>query len=139
VEAVEVGRLAQCHSVGREPALEVFTDPAAVTAWETTRGVQLAPREGQLPPGVYVIAEMGERSTGGYSLAVSRQAGIKDGVLYLKASFLVPGNAGMVTQALTSHCSLVLLPTRSYSRVLLVDQANKVRATAPVPAAGPQG
>ncbi len=136
VEAIEIGRLVQCHSTGREPTLEVFVDPAAVKAWEEARGLKLSPVAGELPPGTYVIAEMGQRNTGGYSLAISRQAGIKDGVLYVKASFLVPGNVSMVTQAITSPCSLVLLPSRSYSRVLLVDQANKVRASAAVPAPG---
>jgi len=139
-EAIEISRSSQCRTVGREPSLEVFTDAAAVTAWEAARGIQLAPREGALPPGTYAVAEMGERNSGGYSLVISRQAGIKDGELYLKASFLVPGNAAMATQALTSPCSLILLPQRSYSRVLLVDQANKVRASATLPAvaAAPQ-
>jgi len=129
VEAVEIGRLPQCNSTGRESSLELFTDPAAIRAWEAARGIQLAPGGGELPPGTYVIAEMGERATGGYSLAVSRKAAMKDAVLYIKASFLVPGNAGMVTQAVTSPCSLVLVPTRSYSQILLVDQGNKVRAS----------
>lgn len=129
VEVIEVGRLSQCNSTGREPSLELFGDAAAVKAWEAARGVRLSPAVGELPPGYYAIAEMGERNTGGYGLAVSRQAAIKDEVLYVKASFLVPGNASMVTQALTSPCSLVLLPTRSYQRVQLLDQANKVRAS----------
>ncbi len=128
VEAVELGRLQQCGSTGREVALEVFDDAASVVAWEQARGVKLTPAQGELPPGLYVVAEMGERVTGGYGLAVSRQAAMKDDVLYLKASFLVPSNANMVTLALTSPCSLVLVPTRSYRRIELVDQTNKVRA-----------
>lgn len=133
VEAIEVGRAAQCGSVGREPALEFFPDAESVNAWETARGVSFAPPGTRLAPGVYAIAEMGERNSGGYALAVSRQAAFKEGVLYLKASFLVPGNSSMVTQVVTSPCSLVLLPTRPYSQVLLLDQTNKVRAgwTAP--------
>lgn len=128
VEAVEIGRLPNCHSAGREAVLDLFTDPAQVTAWEEARGLKITPKGGELPPGSYVIAEMGQRTTGGYSLAVSRKAAVKDDVLYVKASFLVPSNAGMVTDAVTSPCSLVLVPTRAYSRVLLVDQANDVRA-----------
>lgn len=129
VEAIEVGRLPNCNSTGRESSLELFTDPADIKVWEEARGVKLTPSNGDLPPGTYAIAEVGERNTGGYSLAVSRQAAIKDDVLYVKASFLVPGNANMVTQAVTSPCSLVLVPTRRYGRVLLLDQSNKVRAT----------
>ncbi len=129
VQAIEISRLPHCNSIGREPALEVFTDPAEIKTWEEARGIRLTPTNGDLPAGVYAIAEMGERNTGGYALAVSRQAAVKDDVLYIKASFLVPGNTGMVTQAVTSPCSLVLVPTRRYRRVMLVDQANKVRAS----------
>lgn len=129
VEAIEIGRLSNCNSSGRESSLEVFTDPAEVKLWEQARGVQLSPAGGELQPGTYVIAEIGERSTGGYSLVVSRQAAVKEDELYIKASFLVPGNAGMATQAVTSPCSLALVPTRRYGRVFLLDQANKVRAS----------
>lgn len=129
IEAVEIGRLPNCNSTGRESSLELFTDTAAITAWEEARGVKLTPAAGELPPGTYVIAEVGERNTGGYSLAISRSAAIKEDVLYLKASFLVPGNAGMVTQVVTSPCSLVLVPTRQYGKALLLDQSNKVRAS----------
>ncbi len=129
VEAIEIGRLPSCNSSGQESALELFTDPAAVKAWEQARGVTLSPVNGELPPGTYVIAEVGERNAGGYSLAVSRKAAIKDDVLYLKASFLVPGNASMVTQAIVSPCSLVLVPTRRYAHAYLLDQSNKLRAS----------
>lgn len=129
IEAVEIGRLPSCNSTGRESSLELFTDTAAIKAWEEARGVQLTPAVGELPPGTYLIAEVGERNTGGYSLAISRSAAIKEDVLYLKASFLVPGNAGMVTQAITSPCSLVLVPTRQYGKAFLLDQSNKVRAS----------
>lgn len=129
IEAIEIGRLPSCNSTGRESVLELFTDPAAVKAWETARGIKLTPVTGELPPGIYAVAEMGERNTGGYSLAVSRKAAMKDDALYIKASFLVPSNAGMVTQAVTSPCSLVLVPTRLYGRAYLLDQTNKVRAS----------
>jgi len=129
VEAVSVGRLANCNSVGREAALQVFNSPDEVQAWEQARGIKITPSNGDLPPGMYAVAEVGERGTGGYSLVISRQAAIKDDVLYLKASFLAPSNADQVTMALTSPCSLVLVPTRFYSRVLLLDQSNKVRAS----------
>lgn len=129
VEAIEMGRLLNCNSSGREPSLEVFTDPAEVKRWEQARGVQLSPAEGELPQGTYVIAEVGERSTGGYSLVVSRQAAVKEDELFIKASFLVPSSAGMATQALTSPCSLALVPTRRYGKAFLLDQANKVRAS----------
>jgi len=128
VEAIEIGRLSNCKSVGRESYLELFPNAEAVRAWEQTRGVQFTAAEKPLPEGIYLVVESGERATGGYSLAVSRQAAMKDRVLYIKASYLVPGNASMVTEAVTSPCSLVQVPTRLYERAYLLDQANKVRA-----------
>lgn len=128
IEATEIGRLASCNSTGSEAYLELFTEAGAVRAWEENRGVRFMPADSELPAGTYLIAEAGERATGGYSLAVSRQAAVKDDVLYVKASFLVPGNASMVTAAITSPCSLVQVPTRLYGRAYLLDQTNKVRA-----------
>lgn len=129
VEVQEISRLPQCNSTGREPSVEVFTDPAALKTWEDARGVKLVPANIDLPAGNYAIAEMGERNTGGYALVVSRTAAAKDDALFVKASFLVPGNAEVATQVVTSPCSLVRLPIRSYSRVLLLDQSNTVRAS----------
>lgn len=126
VEVIEIGRSAHCNSVGREASLAVFNDPAAVMAWQQERGVQLV--VGDLPAGNYAIAEMGERNTGGYALAVSRQAAFKDQRLYLKASFLHPTVAGMATQVLTSPCSLVALPLREFVGAVLLDQSNRPRA-----------
>lgn len=129
VEAIEIGRLQQCNTSGRESALQLFSDPAALHAWETERGVQLTSSSGELPPGTYAIAELGERATGGYALAVSRKAAVKDDVLYLKGTYLHPSVSGAATQTLTSPCSLITLPTRTYRSASLLDQANKVRAT----------
>lgn len=129
VEAIEIGRLPNCNSTGAESALTLFTDPAEIKVWEEARGIKLSPATGELPASTYVIAEMGQRNTGGYSLAVSRKGAIKDDVLYVKATFLVPSNASQVTQTIVSPCSLVLVPQRSYGKVLLLDQSNKVRAS----------
>lgn len=129
IEAVEIGRAQQCNSQGRESVVNLFTDVSQLKAWEVTRGVQLMPVTGTLPPGSYVIAEMGERNTGGYALAISRQAAASNDTLYLKATYLHPSAAGMATQILTAPCSLVALrSTKSFSRAILLDQANKVRA-----------
>lgn len=129
VEVVEVSRLQHCQSSGREATLEVLANPIALAAWEQARGLKLTPASGELPVGLYAVAEMGERNTGGYALVISRQGAVKDDTLYLKASFLSPSVSGMASQALTSPCTLVALPTRSdFHRAVLVDQSDRVRA-----------
>jgi PrcB C-terminal len=125
VDVTEVGRTQDCKSSGRESALTLLPDLAAVQAWQAQRGVTLA--SGALAEGRYAIAEMGERNTGGYSLSVSRQAATKDDVLYLRATYLVPANASQLTPNATAPCSLVLLPPNFYKAVVLLDQSNKPR------------
>lgn len=126
---IEIGRHAQCNSSGRETLIDVFPSPEALLVWEQERGVQLSPRTGQLLPGLYAVVELGERNTGGYAVVISRQAAIKGGTLYLKASFLSPATADMASQALTSPCTLLALPSRQdYREVVLVDQSNRERA-----------
>ncbi|MDP3858247.1 MAG: protease complex subunit PrcB family protein [Stagnimonas sp.] len=129
VEVVEVSRLQHCQSSGREATLEVLANPIALAAWEQARGLKLTPASGELPVGLYAVAEMGERNTGGYALVISRQGAVKDDTLYLKATFLSPSVSGMASQALTSPCTLVALPTRSdFHRAVLVDQSDRERA-----------
>lgn len=129
VEVVEVARLQHCNSSGRESTLEVLPNPIALAAWEEARGLKLTPASGDLPVGLYAVAEMGERNTGGYALVISRQGAVKDDTLYLKASYLSPSVSGMATQVLTSPCTLVALPTRSdFHKAVLVDQTGKLRA-----------
>jgi hypothetical protein len=130
VEVLEVARLQQCNSSGREPTLEMLAGPAAVVGWEQARGLQFTPKSAELLPGLYAVAEMGERNTGGYALLVSRKAAVKDDTLYLKATFLSPATAGMASQQLTSPCVLVALPGQAeFHRLVLVDQNNQPRAS----------
>jgi hypothetical protein len=135
VEALEVGRALSCNTSGRESALTWLADGAAVQAWQAEHGVTLSINA--LPQGHYAIAEMGQRSTGGYSLSVSRQAATKDEVLYLKATYLVPANAAQVTANITSPCSLVLLPAGDFKTLVLLDQSNKVRDKVAISATSP--
>lgn len=130
VDVLEVARLQQCNSSGREPTLEMLAGPTAVVGWEQARGLQFTLKSGELLPGLYAVAEMGERNTGGYALLVSRKAAVKDDTLYLKATFLSPSTAGMASQQLTSPCVLVALPGQAeFHRLVLVDQNNQPRAS----------
>lgn len=129
VEILEVARLQHCNSSGREATLEVLANPLALAGWEAARGVRLTPASADLPVGLYAVAELGERNTGGYALVISRQGAVKDNTLYLKATFLSPATGAMASQMLTSPCTLVSLPTRSdFRQAVLVDQSNRERA-----------
>lgn len=129
VEAIEIGRSQQCNSQGRESVVNLFTNVSQLKDWETSRGVQLTPVTASLPGGSYAIVEMGERNTGGYALAVSRQAAKSGDALYLKASYLSPKTSGMATQVLTAPCALVAIRSNDrFASATLLDQTNKVRA-----------
>lgn len=129
VQVAEVSRLQQCGTSGRESTLEVLAGPNAILGWESARGVKLTADSGSLPTGLYAVAEMGERNTGGYALLISREAATKDRVLYLKASFMSPSVSGMATQVLTSPCTLVSLPaSEDFRTAVLVDQNGRERA-----------
>lgn len=129
VQMAEVSRLQQCGTSGRESTLEVLAGPNAVIGWEAARGVKLTADSASLPQGLYAVAEMGERNTGGYALLVSREGAVKDAVLYLKASFMSPSVSGMASQVLTSPCTLVALPANeNFRSAVLVDQNGRERA-----------
>ena len=129
VDVSEVARLQQCSTSGREATLEVLAGPQAVGTWEAARGVKLVPDSSLLPAGLYAVAELGERNTGGYALLISRQGALKDQVLDLKASFMSPSVSGMATQVLTSPCTLVALPaSENFRKAVLVDQNGRERA-----------
>ena len=129
VQVAEVTRLQQCGTSGREATLEVLAGPNAVVGWEAARGVKLTADSASLPAGLYAVAELGERNTGGNALLVSRQAAVKDEVLYLKTSFMSPSVSGMATQAFTSPCTLVSLPAgENFRQAVLVDQNGRERA-----------
>lgn len=124
----EVDSDSYCNAPGDASALTLLADSAAVKAWEASRGVSLS-GEGELPAGPYVVVDLGQRSSGGYGIAVSRQAGLKDDILVLRATVFEPSPGGMSTQAITSPCSLVRLPQMSFASLRLIDQTGKVRAS----------
>ncbi len=122
IEVNEVYSQTQCGTQGRESRLSLLPDRAAVQAL----GLGVEPEQLHAP-GPYVLVEMGERRSGGYKLAVSRQADQLGSLVRLYATFISPPKSAMVTMALSSPCVLVALPQPAEA-VELIDQAGTVRA-----------
>lgn len=124
----EVDSDSYCNAPGEASTMTLLADSAAVKAWEATRSVSLS-GEGTLPAGPYVVVDLGQRNSGGFGIAVSRQAGFKNDILVLRATVFEPSAGGVSTQAITSPCSLVRLPQMSFASLRLIDQNGKLRAS----------
>ena len=124
----EVGRSLYCKTTGIAPQVQLLNDAAAAWAWQEARGLSLSGPE-SLANTPHAIIEMGAKPTGGFGLAVSRAAELRDERVILSAIFFNPDGSGMVTQALTSPCVLVELPAGRYSEIEVRDVSGAVRAT----------
>lgn len=128
VLVADAGVSVSCPASGPEPWIREFASLDAVQAWQADNGIQL------LTPGAeagrYAIVGMGQRNTGGYGIAVAREARLDDGALRLKATFIAPGAGAMTTQMLSSPCALVRLPHEAgWQRIEVYDQTGRLRAT----------
>lgn len=129
VEVREMVRADACGTAGGESEVTVVPDLAALQAWAASRQVDLStPGNQALPATPYAIVEFGQRPNSGYGLAVSRQAGMQNDVLLLKATFFEPQKGRWASTEPSSPCVLVSLPQREYRGVKLIDQTGKVRA-----------
>lgn len=133
-EVLEVSRALDCGSEQPETRIHRFASAEAYRSWAAARGLVL-PQTDDLTPARYALIELGQRPSGGYGLAVSRQADRRGDILRLRATFIEPGPDAMVTQALTAPCALVRLPVgeeaREEARIELYDQAGNLRAVTP--------
>jgi len=125
VDVSEVARSYQCNSEGPDSRLTLMPDLAAVEAWQQARGVSFGGVA--LPQGPFALIEMGERSSGGYGLAISRTAGRRGDTLILSGTFVAPAPDDITTQAITSPCVLVSLPRQGYAWVEVIDQDGRLR------------
>lgn len=129
VEVKEMVRAAVCGTAGGESEVTLVPDLPALKAWASGRKVELLTVNKQaLPATPYAIVEFGQRPNSGYGLAVSRQAGMRDDVLLLKATFFEPQQGRWASTVPSSPCVIVSLPLREYRVVKLIDQTGKVRA-----------
>ncbi|MGQ0502632.1 MAG: protease complex subunit PrcB family protein [Panacagrimonas sp.] len=125
----EVVRANVCNTADSESEVSVLPDLVALKAWASGRGVDLKTVNNEpLPEGQpFAVVELGQRPHGGYSLAVSRQAGLRDEVLVLKATIFEPQHGRWASDEPISPCVVVSLPLREYRVVRLVDQTGRVR------------
>lgn len=129
VAVAEVRRTLACGSTVDSTTLAVFNSPAAFTGWSENRGVAFY-GQAEMPPGRYLLIEMGRRASQGYGLAVSRNAGYRNQQLVVHVTFLAPPEGAAPEGEAVSPCSLVRLPTLDgLSDIRIVDQTGQTRAT----------
>ncbi len=126
-EVKEVGRSQLCSAEDEEARVRIFDSPAAVSDWQERTGIQLA-EFADLERGRYALIEMGQRHTGGFGIAVSREGSVAGNTLRVYATFFSPGEGSMRTQMITSPCVLVQLPDGPYVGVDVYDQTGSLRA-----------
>src|SRR5882672_9210779 len=81
IEVSEVRQLVSCNSDGPQARLYLLADREAVRAWQREHKVDLVGVDPLPAAGAYALVEMGVRMSGGYGLAISRQAGFSGGVV----------------------------------------------------------
>ncbi len=138
VEVSEIRRLVSCGATGDAAVVTLLADEAALSNWQSARGINLIAAPGAaLPPGPFAVVEHGARATGGYGLLISRRAYQQGRELRLTTSFLSPKTGEVRSDGPTSPCVLVKLPAGNYQRVSVVDPSGKRRALylPPVPGA----
>jgi len=128
VEVRELARSMQCGTTDEQSAVSVFADANEFRKWQEQRGIKLIDSDA-MPAGPYALVEMGRRATGGFGIAISRKAGIRRDLVVLKGTFISPTPDAIATQAITSPCVLVGLPSGFYRGVVVFNQAGEIQAT----------
>jgi hypothetical protein len=126
IRVTEAGRSQLCSAEDENSRVRIFDSAAAVIDWQERTGIKLAEFK-DLERGRYALIEMGQRHTGGYGLAVSREARIVSGNLHLVATYFTPKAGAMRTQMITSPCVLVHLTEGDYIGVEVYDQDGTLR------------
>jgi len=138
LEVQEAGRSNQCHTAGPREHVTLFRDLAELRAWQKERGLEFTGAE-PLSDAPYTVIEMGAKPTGGYGLAVSREAVLRGELLIVKANFIGPPEGALTAQMLTSPCVLVKLPPGRYGTVEVQDPDGSVRTRGGAPEPGANG
>lgn len=136
VEVTELSRSSHCLNDNAEPSVAWISGNAAyLSAYNRTR--KPAPGDKGSPPGVdfnhtgVVAVYMGRYSTAGYRLSLASGAaevGEKN-ELTLRVAWDVPPEGALLAQVITSPCMLVSIPGNRYSKINVVDQDGRLRAS----------
>jgi hypothetical protein len=124
----EVVNDSQCNAPDANTTIQVLKNADGVAAWQTGRGINLLGIT-ELPDSLYVAVDLGQRKSAGHGLAVSRQAGLKNDVLVLKATTFMPRSTDATAEVMTSPCALVRLPEVKFESLRLINQTGKVLAS----------
>ncbi len=129
----EVARSLRCNAPDNISRVTLLADRVAVAQWQEQRGIQLQGNEA-IAEAPHALVDVGQRSSGGYGLAITRKAVLhEDGHLYLRATFVEPAEGAVVTQEITSPCVLVKLPKGNIPFVRVYDQTDRLRADSAQP------
>lgn len=129
IYVLEVARADTCNTASSEAEIEVLPDVGALQAWALGRKFELINATGKpYPESPYAVVEVGQREHSGFGLAISRQAGLRDGTLLLKGTFFEPQPGRWASNEASSPCVVVSLPVREYRQVKVLDQTGRVRA-----------
>lgn len=128
VSVAEISRAALCTAESEESRLTLFRSSEEALAWQQRSGIDLKIGP-DLKPGRYALIEMGQRHSGGYGIAVSREARELNGVLQVYTTYFAPPADAMVVQMISSPCVLVRLPNALYDAIEIYDQDGELRAS----------
>lgn len=128
VELKELRRALVCDTPTEQARVRAFDSAAALLA--DPLGASLQAADLSLPAdSSYVVVELGQRRTGGYSLEPRSKAELDEtGRLQVQADWIEPAADRMRIQILTSLCVLLQAPAMPYNRVELLDTTGAVRA-----------
>lgn len=129
VAVEEVARANVCHTVSGESDLLLLSGTGALESLAQSRGFQWVRTSTKaLAETLYVVIEHGQRTNGGYGLAVSRDAELRGDVLVLRATYFEPQQGRWASNQPSSPCVAVALPAgASYSSIRVQDQDGRVR------------
>ncbi|NGY05357.1 protease complex subunit PrcB family protein [Solimonas terrae] len=132
VKVSEVGRAMNCAAPTADTSLQMFASADAVRDWQRGNGLELIGDQAMLP-GMYVLVELGQRTTGGYGIVIGPEAQVDDKRLGLLGTFFEPDVNAMASQVMNSPCVLIRLPAGNWQGVDLYDQSGKRRARTAAP------
>ncbi|MGB0954776.1 MAG: protease complex subunit PrcB family protein [Panacagrimonas sp.] len=129
LEVAEVARGGQCRDVVSQAAIMILPNLATTQRWAAERGITIKRGKNQdLLDAPYAVILLGHKQTGGYGVAVSRQAQLKNDVVQLNATFFDPAPGRWSGSDPTNPCAIVSLPPRQYAGAELYDQSGTLRA-----------
>lgn len=122
----QVGAAKDCRGGQAHDTVSVLPTAADVGKLQLDRDFRLE-FPGALPDGPFALVEAAARADGISGFAVSRQAQVDHGVLYLTATYFTA-----VEPSAGTPCVLVALPPGRYQQVEVLDPARERRARASV-------